>query len=89
MSLLILLAIQAAGQEIKTFYPLPPKEQQERELRKAQGLPVKEPAAAAQPPKPVQPPPPPGPIEVVSVKTVPADANVVFVPDADAQQKPK
>ena len=98
MSLLILLAVQAAGQEIRTFYPLPPKEQQQEELRNAQGLPPLKPAPApaegteaAKPPQPPAPPPKPVPIEVVTVKKVAADANVIFVPDSAPQppQQPK
>lgn len=85
MSIILLLAIQVAGQEIKTFYPLPSKQQQQQEeLRKVQGLPTVTPVvvAPAAPPveKPAQEPAQPEKIEVVSVKTVPADANVAFVP---------
>jgi len=90
VSILLLLALQAAGREVTTFYPLPSKEQQQVELRKAQGLPASVPGAAAAPaakPKEPRPAPKPDvPIEVVSVKAVPADANVIFVPET---QKPK
>jgi hypothetical protein len=89
MSIIHLLAMQAAGQEIKTFYPKPSKEQHERELRRAQGLPVAESTAApapapsqpAQPPQPDAPKPPPEPIKVMSVTQVPADANVIYRPE--------
>ena len=84
--LLLLLALQAAGQEVTTFYPLPSKEQQQVELRKAQGLPASVPAPAAKPKEPKPAPKPEVPIEVVSVKAVPADANAIFVPET---QKPK
>jgi hypothetical protein len=80
VSILLLLAIQAAGQEVTTFYPLPPKQQEQKELRQAQGLPAGAPVVAAptaKPPKPAAP----EKIEVVSVKAVPADANVVFQPE--------
>ena len=94
MSILILLALQAAGREVTTFYPLPSKEQQQQELRKAQGLAPVAPVVVAEKPeaaKAPQPAPPPKPaeveqIKVVSVTEVPADANVVFVPEAG---KPK
>ena len=90
MSILLLLALQAAGREVMTFYPLPPKEQQQQELRKAQGLPpmapvavaVKQEAAKAPQPAPPRKPPEAEQIKVVSVTEVPADANVVFVPEA-------
>jgi hypothetical protein len=85
VSLLLLLAIQAAGQEVTTFYPLPSKAQEQKELKQAQGLPAgsPEPAAApaAKPQEPKPAPKPDVPIEVVSVKAVPADANVVFRPE--------
>lgn len=90
MSIILLLAVQAAGREVTTFYPLPPKQQEQEELRKAQGLPVGAPAPAAAPaakPQEAKPAPKPeAPIEVMSVKAVPADANAVFVPET---QKPK
>lgn len=94
MSIILLLAIQAAGQEVTTFYPLPSKEQQQEELRKAQGLPPLKPAPVAKPEaaKAQQlpaPPPKPLPIEVVTVKKVAADANVIFVPETAPQQLPK
>jgi hypothetical protein len=77
--------MQAAGQEVTTFYPLPPKQQEQKELRQAQGLPAGTPVAAV-PVAPQEAKPPPKPaapekIEVVSVKAVPADANVVFQPE--------
>lgn len=85
MSLLLLLAIQAAGQEVTTFYPLPSKAQEQKELKQAQGLPAGAPEPAAAPaakPEEAKPAPKPEvPIEVVSVKAVPADANVVFQPE--------
>jgi hypothetical protein len=85
VSLLLLLAIQAAGQEVTTFYPLPPKQQEQKELRQAQGLPAETPVvvtpAAPQEAKPPPKPAAPEKIEVVSVKPVPADANVVFQPE--------
>ena len=72
------------GPEVTTYYPLPPKEQQQEELRKAQGLPVAAPAPAAAPaakPQEAKPAPKPDvPIVVMSVKAVPADANAVFQP---------
>jgi hypothetical protein len=84
VSILLLLAIQAAGQEVTTFYPLPSKQQEQAELRKAQGLAAGAPVAAAPAAPPVAKPAPkpaqPVKIEVLSVKTVPADANVVFQP---------
>jgi Na+-transporting methylmalonyl-CoA/oxaloacetate decarboxylase gamma subunit len=90
VSILLLLAIQAAGQEVTTFYPLPSKAQQQKELKQAQDLPAGAPApAAASATKPQEPkvaPKPEAPIEVVSVKTVPANANVIFVPGT---QKPR
>jgi hypothetical protein len=90
MSIILLLAIQAAGQEVTTFYPLPSKQQEQAELRKAQGLTAgtlvavapAAPPVAKTAPKPAEP----EKIEVVSVKTVPADANVRFVPEGE---KPK
>lgn len=85
MSIILLLAIQAAGQEVTTFYPLPSKQQEQKELRQAQGLPVAAPVAEAPAAPPVaKPAPKPAErekIEVVSVKVVPADANVRFVPE--------
>ena len=93
MSILLLLALQAAGREVTTFYPLPSKEQQQVELRKAQGLPASVPGAAvapaAKPKEPKPAPKPEVPIEVVSVKAVPADANVVFQPAPQPEQPPK
>jgi hypothetical protein len=90
VSILLLLAIQAAGQEVTTFYPLPSKQQEQAELRKAHGLAAGTPVAVAPaaPPevKPAPKPAEPEKIEVVSVKTVPADANVRFVPEGE---KPK
>ncbi|MGN6154669.1 MAG: hypothetical protein ACTHN4_02915 [Sphingomicrobium sp.] len=90
MSIILLLAIQAAGQEVTTFYPLPSKQQEQEELRKAQGLAAGTPVAVAPAAPPVANPAPtpaePVKIEVVSVKTVPADANVRFVPEG---QPPK
>ncbi len=85
MSLIFcLLAAQAAGQEITTFHPLPAQAQQERERRQAQGLPVGEPAAPATvtpvASQPEAPKPPVEPIKVLSVRVVPPDANVIFVP---------
>jgi hypothetical protein len=90
VSIILLLAIQAAGQEVTTFYPLPSKQQEQAELRKAQGLTAgtlvavapAAPPVAKTAPKPAEP----EKIEVVSVKTVPADANVRFVPEGE---KPK
>jgi hypothetical protein len=84
VSIILLLAIQAAGQEVTTFYPLPSKAQEQKELKQAQGLPAGTPDPAAAPAakavaKPA--PKPEVPIEVVSVKAVPADANVVFQPE--------
>jgi hypothetical protein len=90
VSILLLLAIQAAGQEVTTFYPLPSKQQEQAELRKAEGLAAGTPVAVtpAAPPatKPASKPAEPVKIEVMSVKTVPADANVRFVPEGE---KPK
>lgn len=90
MSIILLLAIQAAGQEVTTFYPLPSKQQEQAELRKAQGLAAGTPVAVAPaaPPagKPAPKPAEPETVEVMSVKTVPADANVRFVPEGE---KPK
>jgi hypothetical protein len=87
MSILLLLAIQAAGPGVTTFYPLPSKQQEQAELRKAQGLTAgtlvavapAAPPVAKTAPKPAEP----EKIEVVSVKTVPADANVRFVPEGE------
>jgi hypothetical protein len=88
--ILLLLAIQAAGQAVTTFYPLPSKQQEQAVLRKAQGLAAGTPVAVAPAAPPVAKPAPksaePEKIEVVSVKTVPADANVRFVPEGE---KPK
>ena len=88
--ILLLLAVQAAGQAVTTFYPLRSKQQEQEELRKAQGLAAETPVAVAPaaPPaaKPAPKPAEPEKIEVVSVKTVPADANVRFVPEGE---KPK
>ncbi|HWI76934.1 MAG TPA: hypothetical protein VNS53_07635 [Sphingomicrobium sp.] len=88
MSILLLLALQAADREVTTFYPLPPKEQQQQELRKAQGLPpvapVKPEVAKAPEPAPSPKPVEPEQIKVVSVTKVSPDANVVFVPTPDA-----
>jgi hypothetical protein len=85
VSLLPLLAIQAAGQEVTTFYPLPSKQQEQAVLRKAQGLAAGTPVAVAPAAPPVAKPAPkpaePEKIEVMSVKAVPADANVVFQPE--------
>ena len=90
MSIILLLAIQAAGQEVTTFYPLPSKQQEQADLRKAQGLAAETPVAAAPaaPPGAKSAPKPAEPekIEVVSVKAVPADPNVRFVPEGE---KPK
>lgn len=90
MSIILLLAIQAMGREVTTFYPLPSKQQERKEPRKAQALPTATPVAVAPAVPPVAKPAPkpavPEKIEVVSVKTVPADANVVFVPEG---QPPK
>jgi hypothetical protein len=90
VSILLLLAIQAAGREVTTFYPLPSKQQEQAELRKAQGLTAGTlvAVAPAAPPEAKTAPKPAEPekIEVVSVKTVPADANVRFVPEGE---KPK
>jgi hypothetical protein len=87
VSILLLLAIRAAGQEVTTFYPLPSKQQEQADLRKAQGLAAETPVAVAPaaPPgaKPAPKPAEPEKIEVVSVKTVPADANVRFVPEGE------
>jgi hypothetical protein len=89
--LLFLLAVQAMGPEVTTYYPLPPREQQQEELRKAQGLPVAAPAPAAAPTAKSQEakpaPKPEAAIKVVSVKAVPADANAVFQPEP--RQPPK
>jgi hypothetical protein len=86
VSLLLFLAVQAAGQEVTTFYPLPSKAQEQKELKQAQGLPAGSPEPATAPAaKPQEPKPAPKaevPIEVVSVKAGPADANVVFQPEA-------
>jgi hypothetical protein len=94
MSLIVLLAMQALGQEITTYYPLPSKAEQERELRQAQGLPPL--PDAAKPPQPKAanqaeasaPKPPPEPLQVVSVTTVRPDASVKFVPPPDEQPHP-
>lgn len=98
MSFIFLLAVQAVGQEITTFHPLPPKAQQERELRQVQGLlpvrPEPAPAQAPAPAKPVAPkaePPKPADedIKVMSVTPVRPDAVVVFVPaPGDPPPKP-
>ena len=90
MSIILLLAIQAAGQEVTTFYPLPSKQQEQEELRQAQGLAAGTPVAVTPAAPPVAKPAPKPfeseKIEVVSVKAVPADANVRFVPEG---QPPK
>lgn len=88
MSIIFLIAAQAMGPEIKTFHPLPPKAQQERELEQAQGLlpepapaPVQAPAADKPvAPKADTPKPPEEPVKVTSVTKVAPDAVVVFVP---------
>lgn len=84
MSIILLLAIQAAGHEVTTFYPLPSKAQEQKGFKRAQGLLAGAPDPAAPAAKPQEPKPAPKPevpIEVVSVKAVPADANVVFRPE--------
>jgi hypothetical protein len=87
MSLMFLLAAQAMGPEITTYYPLPSKAQQEADLRKAQGLsPLPEQAAAA--PNSAKAAKPEAPKEQVEIKVMSAtkvspDANVVFVPPPD------
>lgn len=89
MSLILLFAMQAAGQEITTYYPLPSKAQQELERRQAQGLPpLPQAAKTAEAPGAKQgetetPEPPPEPLQVVSVTTVRPDATVKFVPPPD------
>ena len=88
MSILLLLALQAAGREVTTFYPLPPKEQQQEELRKAQGLPPVPAAPEAVKPEAAKapqlaPPKEQSDITVVMVTKVSPDANVVFVPEAE------
>lgn len=78
-------SLQAAGQ-VATFYPLPSKARQQQEFRKAQRSPAETaPGAAAVPPvaKPAPEAAEPEKIEVVSVKAVPADANVRFVPEGE------
>lgn len=93
MSILLLLAIQAMGPEVTTFYPLPSKQQEQKELKQAQGLaagasaPVAAPAAKPQEAKPA--PKAEVPIKVISVTRVPADANVVFQPAPQPEQPPK
>ena len=86
MSIILLLAAQAAGQEITTFHPLPSQEKAEAQQVQAQqaNRPV-EAKAEAQPQPQVEPAPPKPPekIEVLSVRKVSPNANVVFVPPPD------
>jgi hypothetical protein len=79
MSIILLLAVQAAGQEVTTFYPLPPQQKQEQAQTQDRDQPA---SAASQGAKPVPNPAKAEQIEVLSVKAVPPDANVMFVPDA-------
>ena len=71
------LAAQAAGQEVTTFHPLPGERKQEQ----AQQPPAGQAAGAAAPAAKAAPAAAePEKIEVVSVRDVPANANVRFVP---------
>jgi len=79
MSIILLLAAQAAGQEVTTFYPLP--SQQKQEQAQSENA-AQSPAAVAQGTKPAPKPAEVEQIKVLSVTAVPPDANVVFVPEA-------
>lgn len=74
MSIILLLAAQAAGQVITTFHPLP-SQKKEEQAQQAQQQPDGAKAQAEQaPPKPAEP------MKVLSVREVSPDTNVVFVP---------
>ena len=73
MSIILLLAAQAAGREITTFYPLPSQKKPEQAEQKA---PVPPATVAAEDTKPVEA----EEMKVLKVREVPATANVIFVP---------
>lgn len=74
LTIVLALAVQAAGQEITTFHPLPPQAKDKQARQQVPVQPV-EPAAAVAPTADAS-----EKIEVLSVSEVPADANVRFVP---------
>jgi hypothetical protein len=73
MSIILLLAAQAAGQVITTFHPLP-SQKKEEQAQQAQQPDGAKPQAEQAPPKPAEP------MKVLSVREVSPDTNVVFVP---------
>ena len=84
MSIILLLAAQAAGQEITTFYPLPSQKKPEQAEQQAPVPPAaSEALAAASVPKPAEPE-----MKVLKVREVPATANVIFVPPPEEPKKP-
>ena len=83
MSIILLLAAQAAGQEITTFYPLPSQrkpEQQQSQQATPTPPPAPAPEEASPAPKPAEPA---EEMKVLSVREVPPTANVIFVPPPD------
>ena len=76
IAIAIALAAQAAGQEVTTFHPLPSQAKEEQAKQEAPKPASDAPEAAV----PATPPAAAEKIEVVSVRDVPADANVLFVP---------
>jgi len=88
MIIILLLAMQAPGQEITTFYPLPSQKKPEQAQQKMADPPVT--VLAAQDAKPAPKPAEPAEeMKVLKVREVPPTANVIFVPPpAEEAQKP-
>jgi len=86
MSIILLLAAQAAGQEITTFYPLPSQKKPEQAEQQAPVPPpgTREQEAAKPAPKSVEP----EEMKVLKVRDVPANANVIFVPPPEEPKTP-
>ena len=84
MSIILLLAAQAVGQEITTFYPLPSQRKPEQQQQSQEATPTPPPAPAPKEanaaPKPAEPA---EEMKVLSVREVPPTANVIFVPPPD------
>jgi len=77
-AIVLALAAQAAGQEIKTFHPLPSQRPQQAEQQqqdaKTSGGPAPQEAKAEEKPRE------PEKIEILSVREVPPGTRVKFVP---------
>lgn len=84
-AIVLALTAQAAGQEIKTFHPLPSQraqqDEQQQQDAKASADPASQEAKAEEKPRE------PEKIEILSVRTVPPGTRVKFVEPEDKPER--